>query len=97
VELQIGQLNRRMVGRPEGLFSVCDEMQKVHEVALVVLLGLKGLAKPNGEEGMIRVEINGVRIGKHVIWVADIEGMAYLIPLEQSRSWLVNNTIDLNT
>jgi len=93
----MGQLDGKMVGRLEGLFSVCDEMQKVHEVALGVLLPLKGLAKPSREEGMIRVQINGDGKEKHVIRVADIEGMAHLIPLEEGRSCLVNNRIDLNT
>ncbi|KAF8457633.1 hypothetical protein BGX38DRAFT_1326585 [Terfezia claveryi] len=53
LELQMGQLDGRMVGRLEGLFSVHDETRKVHEVALVVLLRLQGPAKPSGEEGMI--------------------------------------------
>ena len=51
----MGQLDGRMVGKPKGLFRVCDEMQKFHEIAVVVLLLLKGPAKPSGEEGMIRV------------------------------------------
>jgi len=97
MKLQMGQLDGRMVGRLQGLFRVCDEMQKVYEVALVVLPRLKGPAKPSGEDGMIWVEINGDQKGKHVIRVADIEGMAHLIPLEEGRSWFVNNWIDLNT
>jgi len=35
--------------------------------------------------------------GFHVIRIADIEGMAHLIPLEKNRVWLVNNRIDFNT
>ncbi|KAF8415752.1 hypothetical protein BGX38DRAFT_1281172 [Terfezia claveryi] len=57
LELQMGQLDGRMVGQLEGLFSIHDEMWKVYEVALVVLLRLQGPAKPSGEEGMIRVEL----------------------------------------
>jgi len=86
VELQIGQLNGRMVGTLEGLFSVCDKMQNVHEVALVVLLLLKGPAKPSDELEMSSVEINSNGKGKYVIPVADIEGIAYLILLEEGRS-----------
>ncbi|KAF8433150.1 hypothetical protein BGX38DRAFT_1290442 [Terfezia claveryi] len=78
LELQIGQLDGRMVGRLEGLFSVHDETRKVHEVALVVLLRLRGPAKPSGEEGMIRVELREEWKRTHVIRIADIEGMAYL-------------------
>ena len=56
VDFQRGQLDGRMVGRLEGLFSVQDELSKVHQVALVGLLRLRGPAKAGGEEGMIRVE-----------------------------------------
>ena len=55
IELQTGQLNRRIIGRVEGLFSIQDKMDRVHEVAIGKLLWLPGPAKPWGEEGMIRV------------------------------------------
>ncbi|KAF8432169.1 hypothetical protein BGX38DRAFT_1263292 [Terfezia claveryi] len=86
LELQMGQLDRRMVGQLEGLFSVHDETRKVYEVALVVLLRLRGPAKPSGEEGMIRVELREEWKRTHVIRIADIEGMAHLIPLETGKT-----------
>ncbi|KAF8432902.1 hypothetical protein BGX38DRAFT_1276397 [Terfezia claveryi] len=81
----------------EGLFNVHDETWKVYEVALVVLLHLRGPAKPSGEEGMIWVELREEWKRTHMIQIADIEGMAHLIPLETGKTWLVNNRIDLNT
>ena len=97
VELQFGQLDGKMVGRLEGLFSVQEATDKVHEVALVALLRLRGPAKPCGEEGMIRVEYREGREMMHIVRIGDIEGMAHLIPLEAGRVWLVNNRIDLTT
>lgn len=96
-ELQMGQLDGRMVGRLEGLFSVQDHTHKIHDIALITLLRLRGPAKPSGEEGMIRMEHKEEAISMHVIRISDIEGMAHLIPLEDERLWLVNNRIDLNT
>ena len=95
VDFQRGQLDGRMVGRLERLFSVQDELSKVHQVALVELLRLRGPAKPGGEEGMIRVESREEGKGLHIVRVKDIEGMAHLIPVDEGRVWLVNNRIDL--
>jgi len=33
----------------------------------------------------------------HMVRIADIEGMAHVIPLEKGKLWLVNNRIDLIT
>ena len=96
-ELQPGQLGGKMVGRLEGLFSVLDEGHNAHEVALVVMLQLRGSTKPCGEEGMIRVESKGEGEGLLMIHTGDIEGMAHLIPLEAGKVWLVNNRIDFRT
>ena len=67
MELQISQLDGRLVGSLDGLFSFCDEMQKLHEIGLVVLLRLKGMAKFSGDEDMIWMEINAKEKGKHVL------------------------------
>ena len=83
--MQTGQLDGRIIGRVEGLFSIQDKMDRVHEVPLVKLLQLRGPAKPWGEEGMIRVECTGKKQGFHIIRVKDIEGLARLIPLEAGR------------
>ena len=97
VEFERGQLNGRMVGRLGGLFSVRDELSKVHVVALVGLLRLRGPAKPYGEEGMIRVELREEGKVLHIVRVRDIEGIAHLIPVDGGRVWLVHNRIDLTT
>jgi len=49
-----------------------------------------------GVEGMLRVGWPPKEEGK-VVKIAQIEGMAHLIPLEPGESWLVNNRIDLET
>ena len=97
VELQFGQLDGKIVGRLEGLFSVKEATDKVHEVALVALLRLRGPAKPCRKEGMIRVEYREGREIMHIVRIGDIEGMTHLIPLYARRVWLVNNRIDLTT
>jgi len=62
----------------------------------VRLLRVKGSWRPHREEGMIRMEgIHGER-GVHLIRIADMEGMAHLILLEEDKVWLVNNRIDFN-
>ena len=86
-----------MVGQLEGLFSVQDELSKVHQVALVGLLRLRGPAKPGGEEGMIREESREEGKGLHIVRVKDIQRMGHLILVDEGRVWLVNNRIDLTT
>ena len=49
-----------------------------------------------GVEGMLRVRFQRKDEGE-VVMIAQIEGMAHLIPLEPGESWLVNNRIDLET
>ena len=97
VEFQRGQLDGKIVGRLGELFSVRDELFKVHEVALVGLVWLRGPAKPSGEESMIRVELREEAKELYIVRVRDIEEMAYLIPVDGGRVWLVNNRIDLTT
>jgi len=82
-ELQVGQLDGKTVGRLEGLFSVRDDMGKKHEVVLVEILPLQGPAKPGGEEGMIQMERREEGKRTHVGRIADIEGIAHVIPFEK--------------
>jgi len=72
-------------------------MHSLHEMALVRLLRVKGSRRPHSEEGMICMELIGGERGFHIIRIADIEGMAHLIPVEENQVWLVNNKIDFNT
>jgi len=71
-------------------------MYSLYEVALVRLLQVKGSQRPDSEEGMIRMELMGGEWGFYIIRIADIEGMAHLIPVEENKLWLVNNRIDFN-
>jgi len=92
-----GKLDRRPVGKLQGLFGVSDGMQSVHQVAFVRLLRVKGSGRPHSEEGMIRMEwIDGER-GVPFIRISDMEGMVHLIPLEKDKVWLVTNRLDFNT
>ena len=86
-----------MVARLEGLFRVRGEMGSIHEVALMMLLRLRGSARPWGEEGMVRVEKRVDGFGIHIIRIGDMEGMAHVIPLDPVKLWLVNNRIDFNS
>ena len=93
----MGELDGRMVARLEGLFRVRGEMGSIHEVALIMLLRLRGSARPWGEEGMVRVEKKEDGYGMHIIRMGDIEGMAHVIPIDPGRLWLVNNRLDFST
>ena len=83
--------------RLEGLFSVRDHVDTVHEVAMVTVLVVRELRKPGGEEGMIRVEWREDNRNVVVVQIGQIEGVAHLIALEPGKVWLVNNRIDLMT
>ena len=72
-------------------------MGTIHEVALIMLLRLRGSARPCGEEGMVRVEKKEDGYGMHIMRIEDIEGMARVIPLDPGRLWLVDNRIDFRT
>jgi len=85
------------VGRLGGLFSVCNYMGKVHEVAMVALLKVHGFSKPSGEEEIIRMEWREDDKNVCIVEIKELEGMAHLIPLELGKVWLVNNRIDFIT
>ena len=75
-----GKVDRRTVGRLQSLFRVQDGTDSFHEVAFVRLLLLKGSGRPPSEEGVIRMELMDGERRFHFIRIADIKGMAHLIP-----------------
>ena len=85
------------MGRLQGLFSVRDHVDKVHEVAMVTVLVVHGLRKPGGEEGMIRVEWREDNRNVVVVQIGQIEGVAHLIAVEPGKVWLGHNRIDVMT
>ncbi|KAF8427092.1 hypothetical protein BGX38DRAFT_1278843 [Terfezia claveryi] len=89
--------NGKIVGRLEGLLSVRDHVNRVYEVALVLLLQVRGSKKPGGDEGMVRMERGNTERKLHIVRIGDIEGMAHLIGLKEDSVWLMNNRIDMNT
>jgi len=92
-----GELDGKIVGKLEGLFSMRDRIDMMHDVGPVSLLSLRGSSKPGGEEGMVRMgRRNGGR-KLRIVPIGDIEGMAHLIGLKQDSLWLVKNGIDLNS
>jgi len=86
-----GELDRRIVGSLEGLFTVRDYVNREHEVALVSLLSVWGSSKLGREEGMVRMERGNAGRWLNIVRIADIEGMAHLIGVKQDSVWLVNN------
>jgi len=92
-----GELDGMIVGKLGGLFSVRDHVNKVHEVALVSLLSVRGSKKPERDEGMVRMECRNTGKELRIVQIGDIEGMVHLIRLKRYRVWLVNNQINLNT
>ena len=89
-----GTLDTRIMGRLDGLLSVRKHVYKVHEVAMVTVLVVRGSRMPGGEEGMIWVEWREDNRNVIVVQIGQIEGVAHLIALELVKVWLVNNRIN---
>jgi hypothetical protein len=86
-----GMPNGRIVGRLNALFKLVTREGVVYRLAHVRPLQY---IKSTALEGMLRVGWP-TNDNSEVIRIADIEGMAHLIPLEPEESWLVNNRIDI--
>jgi len=91
-----GELNGKVVGTLERLFRVWYHVKREHEVALVSIPWVWGSSKPGREEGIFRIEHRSACRRLHIVWIADIEGIAHLIEVKQHSMCLVNNRIDLN-
>ena len=91
-----GTLDGRIVGRLNALFKLTSEGGTVYRLAYVTPVQCIGGTAVQGAEGMLRVRFQRKDEGE-VVMIAQIEGMAHLIPLEPGESWLVNNRIDLET
>ena len=65
-----------------------------YRLAHVSVLSVVGFPTPCGPEGMVRVGTSNKNL---VMCIADIEGMAYLVPIEPDKLYLLNNRIDINT
>ena len=78
-----------------ALFNL-RENTRICRLAHVTMLESIGGSRLQGAEGMLRVGL-ATRNDSVVVTIAQIEGMAHLIPLEPDASWLVNNSIDLET
>ena len=91
-----GTLNGRIQGRVNALFKLKSKHGIVYRVANISRLQCIGGGVVQGAEGMLRVGW-GTREGSVVVPIAKIEGMAQLILLDPGETWLVNNSIDLET
>ena len=68
----------------------------MYRLAHITLLECINGPTPSSEVGMVEVRMPRTS-SNHVVRIADIEGMAHLIPWEPGVRWLVNNRIDLQT
>jgi len=84
------------VAKLNSLFQLKSRDGIVYRLVHVTLLSCMGGTALQSLEGMLRVAFPTTAEGI-VVSIAKIEGMAYLIPLEPGKSWLVNNRIDLET
>ena len=82
---QPGSLNGRILGRLNALFKLKGIEGKVYRLAHVSLLHCIGGTAVHGVEGMLRVGWP-TKEENEVIRIAQIEGMAHLIPLEPAES-----------
>jgi hypothetical protein len=90
-----GGLNGCMVARLNALFKLGFK-EEAYRLAHVTMLQCIGKAAAQGVEGMVRVGWPTAEQSL-VVRIAEVEGMAHLIPLEPGESWLVNNRIDLHS
>ena len=83
---------------PEQLnapFKLQDIRAKTtYRLAHVSVLSVVGSPTPCSPEGMVHV---GTPNKNLVMCIADIEGMAHLVPIEPDKLYLLNNRIDINT
>ena len=84
-----------MPARLNALFKL-EEKGTIYRLAHVRMLQCIGGSTLQGTEGMLRVGW-GTTNDSAVVKIAQIDGMAHLIPLQPDASWLVNNRIDLET
>jgi len=90
-----GSLNGQVPAKLNALFKLGDLLTNTcYRLAHVSLLTIVGSSMPDGPEGMIQV---GKPMKRHVIRVADIEGMAHLVIVNPEELYLVNNRIDVYT
>ena len=79
------QLDGKIVRQLQGLFSIQEGANIVHEVALVMLLQLQEPMKPWGEEGMMWVKQREEGKDMFMVKIRDIEGMAHLVAMVTDR------------
>ena len=90
-----GSLDGRVPAQLNSVFQLTDSVNNTsYYLAHISLLKVVGSQIPDGPEGMPRV---GIPMRNYVIPIADIEGIAHLIPIETDRLYLVNNRIDQHT
>jgi len=84
-----------MVARLNALFKLGFK-EETYRLAHMMMLQRIGKAAAQGVEGIVR---SGWSTAEQslVVRIAQVEGMAHLIPLEPGESWLVNNRIDLQS
>jgi len=92
---RVKSLNGRLPGFLNALFNVRRQDGALYKLAHVSLLQVVGNLTPHGPERMSVVE---EWVGGHkVVLIRCLESAAYLVPLEPSRFWIVNNRIDYHT
>jgi len=90
-----GALDGRVPARLNALFKLRDlHANTSYHLAHVSLVSIIGSPTPDGPEGMVQV---GLPMRSHVVAVADIQGMAHLVPVNPEELYLVNNRIDVHT
>ena len=94
-KVRVGTLNGRVPGRLNALFKLKYE-GTVYRLAHVTLLHCIGGTAVQGAEGILSVRIP-TPAQVVIVRIANIEGLAHLIPLEPGQSWLVNNRIYVET
>jgi len=83
-----------MPTRLNALYKLEDKAGEVYRLAHITMLQAIGGGKVQGPEGILHVSWPTLDVGT-VVRIGQIEGIAYLIPLEPNESWLVKNRIDL--
>ena len=92
-----GGMNDRIPARLNCIFKMrITRGDLVYRLAHATLTTIVGGRRVKNDEGMFKVYMTDPPKNV-VVRVADIAGMAHLIPLEPDQVWYINNRIDLHT
>ena len=92
-----GGMSDRILARLNCIFKMhITHSDLIYRLAHATLTTIVGGRRVKNDEGMLKVPMTDPPKNV-VVRVADVVGMAHLIPLKPDQVWYINNRIDLHT